>query len=368
MAARDIKVGIFVFLSLLLTGVVVFLIGDEAQLFARRDDLQVAFKDVQGLTRGSPVRMGGVDIGRVVSLGYGPESEDNTIYVRMSVVSSEARRIRKDSVARVEGKGLLGDKMIVITVGSQEAPPLQEGEFVRSEESQDLLEMVGSLKTTMSGVERVVENLEKATHVLAEEELHKDVKEAVQNLSGILRHVNEGEGYVGRLLRDPEEARRLSATIDNLRGSAAELEKLLASSRAVMDRVRTGPGFVHEVIYGQSGEKALAQVGGAAEELSLALKGIREGDSFAHSMLYDAESRALVDNLNQASEDFRLIVKDLREGKGTLGAFLSDPSVYEDLKVLLGNVGRNRSLRALVRYSIKKDEEAGRVEDGKEAQ
>jgi phospholipid/cholesterol/gamma-HCH transport system substrate-binding protein len=34
---------------------------------------------------------------------------------------------------------------------------------------------------------------------------------------------------------------------------------------------------------------------------------------------------------------------------------LVDPSVYEDLKVVLGNVERNKALRALVRYSIRRD-------------
>jgi phospholipid/cholesterol/gamma-HCH transport system substrate-binding protein len=148
-----------------------------------------------------------------------------------------------------------------------------------------------------------------------------------------------------------------------LRASAAELNQLLRSVRAVVDRVRTGPGFVHEVIYEESGSQALSQVGGAAEEVGLALKGIREGDSFAHGMLYEKESAEMVDNLNRASADLQAIVEDVRAGKGTLGAFLVDPSVYEDVKVLLGNVGRNRSLRALVRYSIQQDEDSGRVVD-----
>jgi len=71
----------------------------------------------------------------------------------------------------------------------------------------------------------------------------------------------------------------------------------------------------------------------------------------------------MVDNLNQASADLGQIVRDMREGKGTMGALLVDPSIYEDLKILLGNVGRNRSLRALVRYSISRDESIGRVDD-----
>jgi len=54
-------------------------------------------------------------------------------------------------------------------------------------------------------------------------------------------------------------------------------------------------------------------------------------------------------NLNQVSGDLKQMLTDMRAGKGTLGALLVDPSVYEDLKLMLGNVERNRTLRALVR-------------------
>jgi phospholipid/cholesterol/gamma-HCH transport system substrate-binding protein len=46
----------------------------------------------------------------------------------------------------------------------------------------------------------------------------------------------------------------------------------------------------------------------------------------------------------------------MKAGRGTIGALLVDPSVYEDIKSLVGNVERNQVLRALVRYSIKQDE------------
>ena len=366
MKSRDIKVGAFVLASLLLIAGMVFLIGDEAQMFARHVEYQAAFKDVQGLSRGSPVRMGGVDIGRVVSLGYGKTAQDDTIYVEMSVVSQEARRIRKDSIATVEGKGLLGDKMIVITVGSQASPQLGPGEMIPTSESKDFAEIISDLKSVASGAQRVVVNLEKTSEALADGSLHTDVKEAVDHLNGILGALDKGDGYMSRLLHDKAEAERVSGTIDSLRRSGDELEKLLVSTRQVVDHVRTGPGFAHEVLYEESGSKALSQIGGAADELALALRGVREGKSFAHGMLYEEQSAQMVDNLNRASADLSQIVKDMREGKGTMGALLVDPSVYEDLKVLLGNVGRNRSLRALVRYSIRQDERLGRVDEVQE--
>ncbi len=346
-------------------GIVVFMIGDEAQLFDEHRELRAAFKDVKGLTRGSPVRMGGVDIGVVDQLGYGADAKDDTIYVQMSVVRKEANRIKKDSVAEVADKGLLGDKMIVITVGSEASPPIGKGEMVPTKETRDIEQILSDLKTTLAGAERVMSNLERTTDALAEESLHQDIKKTVSQLSLITESINEGEGYVGRLLNDKSEADRISSMIESLHSSAAELSALLASSRAVVDRVRTGPGFAHGVIYDEEGTKALAQIGGAADEVGAALRGVREGESFANKVLYGEDSGEMVANLNRASADLQAIVSDMREGKGTLGAFLTDPSVYEDMKVLLGNVGRNRSLRALVRYSIEQDEQNNRVVETK---
>ena len=57
------------------------------------------------------------------------------------------------------------------------------------------------------------------------------------------------------------------------------------------------------------------------------------------------------------SDDLREIVANVKAGRGTVGALLVDPSVYEDIKSLVGNVERNQVLRALVRYSIKQNEE-----------
>jgi phospholipid/cholesterol/gamma-HCH transport system substrate-binding protein len=111
------------------------------------------------------------------------------------------------------------------------------------------------------------------------------------------------------------------------------------------------------VLYGEDSAKAVSQFGGAADELRLTLKGVREGNGLAHGVLFGGndDSAQVMNNINQMSGDLKQIVADMKAGKGTLGALLVDPSVYEDLKVVLGNVERNKALRALVRYSIRRD-------------
>jgi ABC-type transporter Mla subunit MlaD len=125
--------------------------------------------------------MGGVDIGTVSQVAYGSVAEDKQIHVKMSVVKAESRRIRQDSVATIEGKGLLGDKMIVITVGNQKLPQIPEGGEVPSKEGDDVTQLMAKLGTITGQVERVVGNLEKTTSSLADEKLQGDLKGSVQS-------------------------------------------------------------------------------------------------------------------------------------------------------------------------------------------
>jgi phospholipid/cholesterol/gamma-HCH transport system substrate-binding protein len=260
----------------------------------------------------------------------------------------------------IENKGLLGDKMVVVTVGSPEKPPVPPGGVIESEQPEDLTQMLAKLGSIGDRVDRVVGNLEKVTGALAETELHDDIKSGVAALANILRSLDQGDGYVPRLLHDPAEADRLSKTVGNLERATARLDQTASEVNAILGRVRQGPGFAHELIYGEDGARALAQVGGAAEEIGTTLRGVREGNGIAKSVLYGGDgsgSEQLVENLTALSGELRQLVADVRSGKGTLGALLVDPSVYEDLKLLLGNVERNKTLRALVRYSIKRDEQ-----------
>ena len=356
--SREFKVGAFTLAGLSVVGFVVFMIGEERKLFESKLMYGARFEEVQGLRRGSPVRMGGVDIGAVTEVAFGDVANDKKIHVKMDVVKGESRRIRQDSVATIEGKGLLGDKMIVITVGNQSLPQIPPGGEVPSQEGDDISQLMGKLGVITGQVEKVVGNLEKTTNSLADEKLQGNLKSSVESMNGILKSVDGGDGYVGKLIKSPEESQRLSQVMQNLENATSQLNKTTASVNSILARVQNGPGLAHEVLYGEESSKAVSQFGGAADELRLTLKGIRDGNGLAHGVLFGGnhdDSAQVMNNLNQMSGDLKQIIADVKSGKGTLGALLVDPSVYEDLKVVLGNVERNKALRALVRYSIRRD-------------
>lgn len=358
--SRDIKVGLFVLAGLLFSALVIFLIGDERRFFSSSIRINTTFSDVQGLKPGAPVRMGGIDVGTVKKVGYKKGSIDNTIYVELDIVKDEAARIRKDSIARVAAKGLLGDKMVEITKGAsnETVPP---GGEIRGEEPTDLMGIAQGMTSKASDA---LGNISKVSESLADERLHQDIRGSAASMNKLLSDVTNGDGYPRKFLTDKEEAERISNTLKNLDRASAELALTLAEVRGVVTRVKAGPGFAHDMIYGNGPEKEIAQFGAAAGEVATTLKGIRDSDSFVHDALYGGKGNGAeaLANVTAMTADLRAIVADVRKGKGTVGALLVDPSIYDDVKTMVGNVSRNDILRALVRYSIRQDEKKPTVE------
>ena len=97
---------------------------------------------------------------------------------------------------------------------------------------------------------------------------------------------------------------------------------------------------------------------------------IKNEKGMLHTLIYEEDRGNFIRNLNQASDDIRHLTEYIRSGQGTVGALINDPTVYEDLKVILGNIKRNKALKALIRMSIEREEEEGdsrRVEQGDKA-
>ncbi len=350
---RDLKVGLFVIFGLALTMMAIFLIGNTRALWEPKIRYHAAFRDVAGLKAGAPVRMGGLDIGAVSAVGYDTKNPDDTrIFVDMSISKAQAARIRADTVSRVVNKGLLGDKMVELSVGSPEATAREPQSLIPSEEPADVL---SSANKIAAATEETIQRIEPLTRALGDPKLAEDLKGSAADLHSMLDAIVNGEGTMHRLFYDHREADQIDELFANLNRLSNRLDGAMVDVRDITDHVKQGPGIAHALVYDGEMSKDAA---GALLELHNDLRAIREGNGMAHALLYgDDSSQHVMANLNAMSDDLRAIVAGLRQGKGTVGALLVDPTVYEDIRSLVGNVERNQVLRALVRYSIKADEQ-----------
>jgi phospholipid/cholesterol/gamma-HCH transport system substrate-binding protein len=352
--SKSIKVGVFVLSGLILLGIAVFMIGDNRNLWDPKIRYQAAFFDVAGLKPGAPVRMGGVDVGTVVGVAHGDKVEDTRVYVTLSVTKREAVRVREDTVGRVVNKGLLGDKMIELSSDGR-GPELGAGKMLKTEEPVDFGKYVAKFDEIATKASKAVDNIEQGTRPLADPQFAEDLKKVLHNAREVTDGLAHSDSVLHRVIMDPHEGQKFDAMLNNMQLATNDLQDMTS-------HLRKGPGLAHAIVY--DGQMT-SDVAGSLAEVHKDLRQIREGNGLVHTLVYgDTDTQHLMTNVNAMSDDLREVVHGLKTGKGTLGALLVDPSVYEDIKSIVGNVERNQVLRALVRYSIKADESrpAPRVE------
>src|SRR5438094_7604610 len=113
-----VRAGLFVALGLSIGAIIIFLLGKERMLFDKQISYVGAFENVDGLALDAPVRLGGLQVGRVSSINFAPDLGDKRVVVTMELLAKYRDRVRRDSVARVASRGVLGDKAIDISLGS----------------------------------------------------------------------------------------------------------------------------------------------------------------------------------------------------------------------------------------------------------
>jgi len=90
-------------------------------------------------------------------VSYGDDPRDTKVHVVLSVVKSESRRIRQATIARIVNKGLLGDKMVELSVTDQSTPALDPANGMATEEPLDFSKYLAKFESIAQKTERVVE-------------------------------------------------------------------------------------------------------------------------------------------------------------------------------------------------------------------
>ena len=128
-AWSDFRVGLITFAGLffLVLGVT-FAGGEKGLLFHKTGIVAARLADISGLKKGGSVTMGGMTIGKVTKTGFVEGSASKEIEITMEVRSDVRGRIKTDSAPSVRTQGMLGDRYVDISMGTDAADVLPEGQ------------------------------------------------------------------------------------------------------------------------------------------------------------------------------------------------------------------------------------------------
>lgn len=200
-----IRLGLFIAIGIFIFVVAIFLIGKQKNLFNPVYSLTTTFYNVGGLEVGNKVRFSGINVGTVDAVEI---VNDSTVKVTMFIKKDTQKFIKSNSEVSIGSEGLIGDKLLQISQGTSNANFAKDGAALVSSEPIELDEIFASLKVT-------AENAEIITEELAE----------------IMIAINEGEGTLGRLIKDPKIAENLSKTMSNLESSSKGLDENMEAAK-----------------------------------------------------------------------------------------------------------------------------------------
>jgi phospholipid/cholesterol/gamma-HCH transport system substrate-binding protein len=204
-AKFKVRLGLFTAGGLALFVAAVFVIGKQKNLFDPVFKLTTTFYNVSGLQVGSNIRFSGINVGTVDNITI---VNDTTVRVDMLIKQSVRRFIKADCEAGIGSSGIIGDRVLIITQGSNDAPLPKDGDHIASKEPVETDAIMASVKVTANNAAIISDQL-----------------------ADILTKINSGNGTLGRLIQDSTLAENINQTIVSLRKSSKGLNENMNAAK-----------------------------------------------------------------------------------------------------------------------------------------
>jgi len=325
----DLRVGVFVLCGLVLAAVAIFYVTGGTFLGAKYR-LIIYMPEVNGLSTGAPVDLDGLPVGNVESLVLTPHPQDvaHSVTVVLQVQKKFQDQIRSDSSASLATQGLLGDRYVTITRGIT-GTILPDNGILQTKEVAGTNEVIARSADLMQSATELTEELR-------------------QTINGI----NEGQGTLGKFMKDPslynhldETVQKVDAMASSIQAGQGSLGKFYASddiynkTDSVISKVDDAMTAVHDqkgtlgrIVYDPS---MYNHIDSLAKNGDALLSDVRAGKGTLGKLATDD---SVFTNVRDASANLRDVTGKLSAGQGTAGKFFTDPQLYDNLTGLTGDM------------------------------
>ena len=154
---NEMKTGIVVIAAVVLLGIMVAMVGDY-HLFDKGYSVKVVFDYTNGVDKNAPIRLAGVDVGEVtdVRLQYGDKTQ-----VLLTLYMEPWAKIREDSKVYSTTLGLMGEKYIEITPGSEGVAFVKPGSTMIGENPVRIEELIKSAEQIADNIDKTLVDVQK---------------------------------------------------------------------------------------------------------------------------------------------------------------------------------------------------------------
>lgn len=205
------RVGFLIFIGVLAFAIGIFFVGEKSHLFSAAFYVQVNYSNAEGVKPGAYVVLSGYNVGTVSTIRLTEDAD--SVRVLMRINEDVHPFIKTDSKAEIKQEGLVGNKFISISIGSERAPVVDNYGFVEGVAPFAISSLADNVTSLTDTADRVF-----------------------GELNVLLHRLNQGQGTIGKLLTDDgvyerlesiteQTERGLKLTNENLDNLSTLLEK-----------------------------------------------------------------------------------------------------------------------------------------------
>jgi phospholipid/cholesterol/gamma-HCH transport system substrate-binding protein len=295
----EAKVGVTVILGAIALTFMTFQVGgltfgDEGYR------VSVVFPTVLGLEQRAPVRISGVEVGKVEAIKL--EKKGGAL---VTLLIDQEIEIPKDSAVSIASSGLLGDRFVEVLLGQDKASLADGGVLLSSaNKGASMEQLTGQVSDLITRFVKVADDVGAVTTSLrgafGTKEGEQSMKEIVENVRSLTKGIDD-------FVRSNQKS--MGNSISNLEEFSVFLNKegqgLLKSLTKISKKIESGEGTIGKLIYDQ----------GAYDKLSGSL-----------------------DDLGGSLKSVRAITKKVEQGEGTIGKLFADEKAYNNINTALEGV------------------------------
>lgn len=334
------RVGLFFLAALILLAVTIELVEDWRP-FEDQYAYLAYFNSAVGLKVGDPVRIAGVDVGKI----KGIRIEDS--HVRVDFYVNRDGSIREDTLAHIRQTNMLGGVFLGLDFGSTDSRLLPVGGRVRTEDSTNIDQLIGNLDRNQDRVLRPLGDLV--------DESREPLTEAVNRLESIVTKIDKGEGTLGLLVNNPSlydemtsvstRLNQLLARLENGEGTFSKLitdpalydnlKHTMINLAELSDQVRSGQGTLGKLL---ADDRLYTEAAQAVANLNEITGKVNQGKGSLGKLVHDD---ALFDNARDSLARINSITGKIDDGRGTIGRLINEDDLYRDAKTTLHKVEKS---------------------------
>lgn len=291
----ELRTGIAATFAMVILGILIFLLTGQSSFFGGTFHLMTYMEDSAGMVSNDPVRVNGILVGYIGSIKLsGLRDPRKRVAIDMVIRQRYLTQIPQDSKAAVSAANLLGAKFVNITQGMS-PKHVEPGNEIQAVPTQDIPQLVAQSSVLLDQFQTIIGRAD-----------------------GLLAIVENGQGNIGKLIKD-------DALYNSLNSTAAQLDQLVKD-------VKNSNGTISHLLYD---DQLYNDIRKPLQRIDDMLAQVQAGKGTVGKAIYDPQA---YDEARAAIGEAKTMLANLNAGKGTVGKFMTDDEIYRQLTLITEKV------------------------------